>query len=74
MEIDEEKINQAAMALLYLTADKDGRAWKQMDWEVLDRLHEQELIYNPVGKAKSIHFTPEGLQQAEALFEKLFAK
>jgi len=35
------------------------------------RLHAQGLIDDPVGRATSVAFTAEGLQQAEALFERL---
>lgn len=46
----------------------------QIDWSVTDRLYEKGLIYNPVGKAKSVQFSGEGLKQSETLFEKLFFK
>ena len=74
MEIDEEKIDDTVLALLYLTLHDGGRAWKSMDWEVMNRLHEKGLISNPVGKTKSVLFTEEGLQKSEELFKKLFAK
>jgi hypothetical protein len=32
------------------------------------------LIRDPVGKAKSVVFTPEGLARSEQLFRELFAK
>ncbi|MFB2707349.1 DUF6429 family protein [Marinobacter shengliensis] len=32
------------------------------------------LIENPVGKAKSVLFTEDGLKESERLFQKLFAK
>ncbi|QEW06604.1 DUF6429 family protein [Nitrincola iocasae] len=74
MEIDEEKIDEAVLALLYLTLHDSGRAWKSFDWDAMNRLHEKELIENPVGKAKSILFTEEGLKESERLFQKLFSK
>jgi hypothetical protein len=40
----------------------------------MDRLHEKGFISDPVGKAKSVVFTEEGLERAEALFVKLFGK
>ncbi len=39
MEIDEEKIDEAVLALLYLTTFKDKpnwRAWKGHNWDSLD--------------------------------------
>ena len=40
------------------------------DNEVLE--HEKGFIYDPVGKAKSVVFTKEGLEQSNALFKELF--
>jgi hypothetical protein len=74
MDIDEDKIDEAALALMYLTLHEKYRAWKQVDWEVTNRLHEKGLICNPVGKAKSVVLTDEGLKKSEALFYKLFSK
>ena len=74
MDIDENKIDEAALALMYLTLHNNGRAWKQIDWQAMSRLHEKGLICDPVGKAKSVQLTEEGLKQSEALFNKLFAK
>ena len=74
MEIDEEKIDDAVLALLGLTLHDECRVWKSMDWDVMNRLHEKGLISNPVGKAKSVLFTEEGQQKSEELFKKLFAK
>lgn len=74
MDIDEDKIDEAALALMYLTLHDHYRAWKQIDWEVTNRLHDKGLICDPVGKAKSVVLTDEGLKQCEHLFNKLFVK
>ena len=74
MEIDEEKVDEAVLALLHLTLHDEGRAWKSFDWEAMNRLHEKGLIENPVGKAKSVLFTEKGLEESERLFQQLFAK
>jgi hypothetical protein len=74
MALDKDKIDDAALALLYLTLHDECRAWKGMDWDVLGRLHEKGLIHDPVGKAKSVVFTQEGLERAKALFEAMFKK
>lgn len=74
---DLDKIDEAVLALLHLTSfgDRDeARAWKGHDWDALGRLHERGFIHNPVGKAKSVTFTPEGKVRAESLFQKLFGK
>lgn len=74
MEIDEEKIDEATLALLHLTLHDGGRAWKSFDWNTMNRLHEKGLIENPVGKAKSIVFTEEGHKESERLLQKLFTR
>ncbi|GAA5133671.1 DUF6429 family protein [Thalassotalea piscium] len=74
MDIDEDKIDEAALALMYLTLHDHFRAWKQIDWEVTNRLHAKGLICDPVGKAKSVVLTDEGLKKSEELFHKLFSK
>lgn len=74
MEPDTQKIDQAVLALMYLTLHDDCRAWKSFDWESTDRLHQQGLIENPANKAKSVVFTESGLKAAERLFNKLFTK
>ena len=74
MEIDTEKVDEAVLALFYLTLHDGTRAWKGFDWDMLNRLHAKGLISNPVSKAKSVVLTGEGLQAAERLFNELFAK
>jgi hypothetical protein len=73
MEIDTDRIDQAVLALLYLGRHDHGRAWKSFDWDAMDRLHQKDLISDPVSKAKSVVFTEEGLREAERLFRELFA-
>jgi hypothetical protein len=74
VEIDTDKIDEAVLALLYLTLHDSFRAWKGFDWDAMDRLYRKGLIYEPVGKAKSVMLTDEGLAESERLFRKLFAK
>jgi hypothetical protein len=74
MEFDTGKIDDATLALLYLTLHDGTRAWKGHDWNTLDRLHDKGLIGNPAGKAQSVVFTDEGLARAKELFETMFAK
>jgi hypothetical protein len=74
MPFDTDKIDDAALALLYLTLHDGDRAWKGFDWDVLGRLHDKDMIYDPVGKVKSVVFTPEGLERAKELFETMFRK
>lgn len=74
METDNDKIDEAALALLFLTVHEGGRAWKQLDWDVTNRLHEKGLILDPANKSKSVIFTEAGLKLAEQTFDKLFSK
>jgi hypothetical protein len=77
VEINEEKVDEMALALLYLTTfkDKSGlRAWKTHSWDVLDRLHRSGYIDDPVTKAKSVRLTEEGAARSKRLFEQHFGK
>jgi hypothetical protein len=74
MAIDTDKIDDAALALLYLPLHDGYRAWKGMDWDVLDRLYEKGMICDPVDKVKSVVFTDEGLQRSKELFENMFGR
>ena len=74
-EFDSERLAEIALAILCLTAstDKVGtRAWKGMDWDVMGLLYERGWIGNPVGKAKSVIVTEEGLEKANQFQEKYF--
>ena len=74
MKLDNDKIDDAVLALLLLGMHDGARAWKGFDWEAMNRLHEKGFISDPRGKTKSIVFTEEGLKQAERLLEKLFSE
>jgi len=74
MEYDMDKVDEAVLALLFLTLHDGCRAWKGHDWEALGRLHEKGMIYDPVGKAKSVVLTEQGLQECERLFAEYFSK
>ena len=74
MAINKDKIDDAALALLYLTLHDGDRAWKGFDWDVLGRLHDKGMIHDPVDKAKSVTFTNEGIKRAKELFKELFGE
>jgi hypothetical protein len=74
MDYDPGKVDEAVLALLYLTLHDGARAWKSFDWDAMNRLHEKGYISDPVGKAKSVVLTEEGLQAAERLFRQLFGR
>jgi hypothetical protein len=74
VEADQEKIDECVLALFQLTLHDEARAWKGVDFEVMDRLFEKGYIFDPRGKAKSVVLTEDGLARSKALFEKLFGK
>ncbi|HEY1750645.1 MAG TPA: DUF6429 family protein [Caulobacteraceae bacterium] len=72
--LDHDKIEDAVLALLYLTLHDGFRAWKGFDWNAMNRLYEKDMIFDPVGKVKSVVFTDEGLKRSEALFKAMFVR
>jgi hypothetical protein len=70
---DSEKIDEAVLALLFLTLHDGFRAWKSFDWDAMNRLYDKGLIGDPVGKAKSVVFTEKRLEASERACKKLFA-
>jgi len=72
--LDTDKIDEAVLALLWLTRHDHSRAWKGFDWEMLNRLHRKGMIADPVNKAKSVVFTEEGLRRSQELFQAMFTK
>jgi hypothetical protein len=74
MSLDEDRIDDAVLALLYLGLHQGYRAWKSFDWDAMDRLYEKGMIDNPRSKAKSVVFTEEGLRRSKELFEAMFVR
>ncbi|CCW17064.1 Y4hR [Sphingobium indicum BiD32] len=79
-QIDVDLIDEAILALMFLTVQRDDRqlpiwrAWKSFDWAAMGRLYEKDLILDPVGKTKSVVITEEGRRRSEAAFYRLFAR
>lgn len=74
MDLDTDKLDAAALAILSLTLHDDRRVWKGIAWEITDRLHEKGLIENPANRAKSLLLTDDGLAEAQAALANLFGK
>ena len=75
--LDHDKLAEAALAILALTAFSRGheaRAWKGLDWDVLDLLYQRGWIEDPVGKAKSVVLTEAGERLAPELLARHFAQ
>jgi Domain of unknown function (DUF6429) len=71
---DKEKVDEVTLALLFLMLHDGCRAWKGLDWDVMNRLHQKGMIDNPVGKAKSVVLTEKGLGLCRELFMKHFGE
>jgi hypothetical protein len=69
---ENDRIDEAVLALLLLGLHNGSRAWKGFDWRALGRLHAKGYISDPAGRAKSVVFTDEGLKEATRLYRKLF--
>lgn len=72
VNINTNAIDDAVLALLYLTLHDHNRAWKGFDWDVLNRLYERGFIDAPINKTKSVIFTEEGVREAKRLFNQHF--
>ena len=72
MEYDDKLIEEAVLALLTTFSSDNGNAWKGLDFETMNRLHEQGFISNPVNRKKSIWLTAEGLERGRQIADRLF--
>ena len=77
MPYDKDKVDEATLALLYLSLtrapDGGGRAWKAYDLQTLTRLHQKGWLAPPKTRDITVNLTPAGVQQAETFFRKYFA-
>jgi len=75
--LDKEKLSEVALAIpsLSRTTDSYGvRAWKRLDWDVMNLLFEKGWISDPVGKQKSVAVTETGVHLADEFLEKYFGQ
>jgi hypothetical protein len=72
MTPDNDRIDDAVLALLLLGLHGGDRAWKGFDWKAMGRLAEKGFISDPRGKAKSVVFSDEGLARARERFVAMF--
>ncbi len=71
--LDTQKLCEAGLALLSLTLH-DGRAWKGVDWNLMDLIYEKGWITDPKSKAKSVVLTDEGERLAREFLRKHFGR
>lgn len=77
MEYDHDKVDDMVLALLYLTSSRDQfgtRAWKGLNAEALDRLHQKGLVGDPREKSPTIALTEQGAERSRELFLEHFGK
>lgn len=72
MKYDDTLIEEAVLALVAAFSTDEGNAWKGFYFGVMNPLHEQGFIQNPVGKQKSIWLTAEGQARGRQLADRLF--
>jgi hypothetical protein len=72
MTLNQQKVEDAVLAVLWLTLHDECRAWKTIDWDTMDRLHKKGYISDPAHRAKSVVLTEEGLSTATRLVEETF--
>lgn len=76
-DLNHDKLGEVALAFLALTAFRSHdvtRAWKGMDWDVLDLLFQHGWIADPKGPAKSVILTDEGERLAETFLRQHFGR
>jgi len=74
MEINTQRIDEAVLCALVPGPPRTQPGVEGLRLGRMGRLHEKGFITDPVGKAKSVAFTEEGLQEARRLFELLFSR
>lgn len=72
MEYNQDKVDEVALALIYLNCDSDSEAWKDIAWSVTDRLHAKGYIYHPGSHQRKLIFTKKGATRSRELFLKHF--
>ena len=72
LELDVQKVEEAALAILALTLHDGNRAWKSFDWATMEALHQRGWISKPGTKAKSVALSEEGLRRANEFAHKYF--
>jgi hypothetical protein len=73
MKYDDQKIEEAVLALLGVFEFENGRVWKRINFGVMDSLHEKGYITDPKGKAESVYLTEEGMRLARELAARHFS-
>jgi hypothetical protein len=73
MQYDDQKIEEAVLALLGVFEFENGRVWKRINFGVMDSLYEKGYITDPKGKTESVYLTEEGMRLARELAARYFS-
>jgi len=74
-----EAMKELTMVLLYLSSfteknpfDEDDiyRSWKGYDWDVIDKLDDEEYISKGSPRSKSVYLTSAGVDYAKRILDK----
>ena len=73
MNYDQDKVDDAVLALLYLVLHQPGpyQAWLSFEWATLDRLHQKGMIGDAKNKNTSVALTDDGVAKAAVAFQRL---
>ena len=71
MKLDRQKVEEAVLAVLWLTLHNEVEAWKTIDWETIGSIASEGVHSDPARRAKSVVFTEEGLAEAERAAKKM---
>ena len=74
MELGEDRIDDAVLALTEPDAARWAPRGAGFDWDALDRLHRKGFILDPVDRAESVALTEERLERSRALLAALLGK
>ncbi len=74
MDYDEQRVDDAALALLALYASRHGHTWKGYDFGIMNRLHARGYISDPVNRNKGVFLTEDGWRLGKSLADRLFAR
>jgi len=75
-ETFEKQVNELTLALLYLNRFKERgdfcwRSWKGYDFDSINSLTDQGMLYDSSHRSKSVALTDEGTQKAKELLKRL---
>jgi len=65
-DLDPDRRDDAALAILGLTLHDGNRVWNGIDRSIPERLHAEGPSHDPVGKAGPLRLTEAGLARAAA--------